>query len=194
MIYFDNFEYLPTHKIPILKGRLPEIIIEELNSFVVTCNNIRNHPLAHLKNHKNYGKNAYQVSVPTHLIENSFLLAYLNHLGEYYVAKELGKELDELYRKVTLRRNFGHFDNYDLWVNYSEYGSINPDHKHAGTVSGVIYFENDFNLPTCFKNDIEFIGKKGDIIMFPSQTIHSVPLQKTTNTRITLAYNMECML
>lgn len=191
MITFDHFEYLPNSNLNILKGKLPDLLIKELDSFVIECNKIKQHPLASLKDHKNRGENAYQVSVPTNLVESSFLMAYLNHLGEYYISKELNKNLSTLYRKVLLRRNYGHFDSYDLWINYSEYNSVNPEHSHAGSLSGVIYFDNEYNLPTIFKDDIEFIGTKGDIIMFPSTTIHSVPLQKTHNTRITFAYNMD---
>lgn len=191
MINFNNFEYLAESKIPILKGKLPDLLFDELTNFVEICNQIKKHPLAYLKDHKNKGENSYQVSVPTNIIENSFLMAYLNHLGEYYLSKQTGIDIQNLYRKVILRKNYGHFDNYDLWINYSEYGSVNPEHNHSGALSGVIYFDNNLNLPTIFKDDIEFIGKKGDIIMFPSSAIHSVPLQKTYNTRITFAYNMD---
>jgi hypothetical protein len=191
MINFDTFEYLPNSKTPILKGKIPNLLFDELVKFVDVCNEIKNHPLAYLKNHKNIGKNSYQVSVPTTIIENSFLMAYLNHLSEYYASKQLNTDISNLYRKFPLRRNYGHFDGYDLWINYSEYGSENPEHNHSGSLSGVIYFENESNLPTIFSNNIEFIGQKGDIIIFPAETMHSVPLQKTNNTRITFAYNMD---
>ena len=89
-----------------------------------------------------------------------------------------------------MRKNENHFDSYDVWVNYVEKGSVNREHTHAGDLSGVIYYTDCKNSPTCFKNGFSYRGKKGDIIMFPSDTLHYVPEYRAKKNRITVSYNL----
>jgi hypothetical protein len=84
----------------------------------------------------------------------------------------------------------GHFDNYDIWINYAYKGNYNPEHNHAGFLSGVIYLENR-NDPTIFiKNNFEYCGKKGNMLIFPSETLHKVNKQIEQYERITFAFNI----
>ena len=163
---FKDFYFLSNSKYPIYVGKLHKELISELDTFINATDQIKNHPLGFLKNHKNAGDNSFQVTVPYDLVNNSFLFAYLNHLGEYYLHLTDHISLDMLRRKVTLRENKGHFDLYDFWVNYSELNDKNEMHIHSGTLSGVIYFSNDNNLATNFQDNISFNGTKGDIIIF----------------------------
>jgi len=184
---FKNFTFLDN---TVLKGKLPNEIFLELQYMVEQSKYIKNHSLAHLKNHLNVGKNSYQISINLNLINNSFIYPYLNYLGEYYIHKVTNKPLESLYRKVTLRENRGHFDGFDIWINYGYKGDVNPMHNHGGTLSGVIYIQNDFQIPTKFITEIEHKGTSGDIVIFPSDLLHEVEELKETQERITVAFNL----
>jgi quercetin dioxygenase-like cupin family protein len=186
---FKDFYFLPNSLIMV--GRLPDPIIEEIDKFTVLCADIKNHPLSFLKNHVNVGMNKYQVSVPTNVFEDSFTFAFIVHMGSYYLSQHTKESLSQIERSVTVRKNHGHFDAYDFWVNFIESGDFNDWHTHGGSLSGVIYVDNKINLETKFKNNISFCGKKGDIIMFPSNTEHMVEKNATDETRITYAYNLD---
>ena len=187
---FENFYYLPNTDSLVLVGRLPDLIVEEIDRFTSVCSVIKDNPLFFLKHHEN-GPNAYHLSVPINIFEDSFTFAFLLRMGTYYLHKSTGKSMDELARSVRMRRNYGHFDGYDFWVNFMGYGSYNDWHGHSGSLSGVIYVDNEISLPTNFKNDASFCGKKGDIIMFPSNVRHMVGKNITDKIRITYAYNLE---
>ena len=93
------------------------------------------------------------------------------------------------HRDFYLRKHEGHFDGYDIWINYSYKGNFNPEHKHAGDISGVIYLENIDE--TIFPNlDFKFKGNPGDMILFPSDTLHMVKQQEEEYERITFAFNL----
>lgn len=185
---FENFKFVPI-KETVLIGRLPQELIVELDIFVDECRKIKDNTLSFLKKHHNRGNNTYQVSVPPRLLEDSFLFPYLNYLGEYYLSKELKLEFQELFRKVCLRRHYGHFDNYDFWINFCNKESINEKHSHGGTLSGVIYYSNNSEERTCFE-EFEVIGQKGDILIFPSHLIHWVNQQNVEEERITFSFNL----
>lgn len=186
---FEEFSFI--QNTDILVGKLPEKIIYEIDSMVEYCNNIKNDELSYLREHINGGKNKYQISVPPPIIDNSYILPFLNHMGELYVSEVNDLSYEDVWRKVVLRRHFGHFDGYDFWINYSYINDINPTHSHAGSLSGVIYIKNENNEETIFPEiDFSYCGKKGDIIMFPSELKHQVDRKQTTDERITIAYNM----
>jgi hypothetical protein len=190
-LLFKDFYFIPNTKYPIMVGSMPEKILEELQSFVVSCDQIKNHPLRFLKEHSNMGRNAYQVSVPTHLFENSFFMAFLIHFGAVYTHRVLEVSFNDFKRGIRVRKNTNHFDGYDAWLNYAYTGSENPEHNHAGTLSGVAYIKNTSYEPTVFEDGVEFTGRTGDIILFPSVYMHGVKTKKTDNERITLAFNLD---
>jgi len=93
------------------------------------------------------------------------------------------------HRNYYIRKWDGHFDGYDIWINYSYKGNYNPTHSHAGNISGVIYLNNEDY--TIFPNlNYKYQGNRGDMILFPSDTLHSVDKQVKDYERITFAFNI----
>ena len=162
---------------------LPKEIIAELEVWKTECDKIKNSPLSYLKQHENIGTetNYYQTSVPTNLIESSYWLPFtLRHCAKLF---------GDTHRDYFIRKWQGHFDGYDVWINYSYKENYNPTHHHAGVISGVIYLNNeDYTL---FPNlNLKFMGEKGDMILFPSEVLHGVEKQKKDYERITFAFNI----
>jgi len=98
------------------------------------------------------------------------------------------------------------------WLNYTEANQFHHKHAHPNSVvSGVLYFDSDVendkilfsrNTYQQMKPTIDdtkfnlwnsetwfFSVKTGQLIMFPSSTIHQVETKKGKNTRISLAFN-----
>ena len=98
------------------------------------------------------------------------------------------------------------------WLNYTEADQYHHKHEHPNSVvSGVLYFDSDFendkilfskSSSTQIKPIVDntkfnlwnsetwfFSVKTGQLIMFPSSTIHQVETKKGNNTRISLAFN-----
>lgn len=170
-------------------GYLEPSILKELDYFVKSVRKIKDHRLGFIRNHKNAGNNSYQMSVPSGLLENSFSMAYFNHLGNYYLSRVSGEPFSYMDRRARFRENRGHYDGYDFWVNFSNKGDENPPHSHAGLISSVLYIKND-GLATDFENGVSFTGKRGQILVFPSSLMHAVREKKTRSERITMSFNM----
>jgi len=97
------------------------------------------------------------------------------------------------------------------WLNYTEENQYHHKHEHPNSViSGVLYFDCDkekdkilFTNPRGYqqiKPEIDqyniwnsytwwFPVETGQLVMFPSSTIHQVDTKKGNNTRISLAFN-----
>jgi hypothetical protein len=163
--------------------QIPTEIIDELENWKKECDKIKNHKLSDLKSHDNVGTstNYYQTSVPENLISSSYWLAFtLRSCAKLF----LGSHRDYFIRKWD-----GHFDNYDVWINYSYKGNYNPKHKHSGFLSGIIYLNNQED--TVFpNNNFKYRGEKGDMLLFPSDTLHQVNVQEKDYERVTFAFNI----
>lgn len=175
---------------PIIIAKFPEEINSEIEQWAHECKKIKDHPLAYLKGHDNVGydvdnniiNNSYQCAVPNHLISDSYWLSYTIRLT--------AKILNVTHRNIRLRQHHGHFDNYDIWANFSYEGDYNPVHTHSGSFSGVIYHKNE-NHPTIFPDfQMGYGGNNGTMILFPSDTLHFVNPQRSKNERITFAFNL----
>lgn len=170
--------------LPIFKTMLPVEIIKEIDNWIYNCKEIKNHNLGYLKQHDNNGTNhnTYQVSIPKHNIEQGFFLAYLlKFCAECY---------GEKHRNYRLRYWPGHFDNYDIWANFTYEYDDNPLHTHGGDLSGVIYYQND-DTPTLFPDyNIGYSGTKNTMILFPADTKHKVESKISKCERITIAFNI----
>ena len=191
-------ELLHMHKLvpgttcPVMVTKIPKQIQREIDGWVNESKKFKNSPLAALKAHENVGylamdgkaHNSYQCSIPTHLVENSFWLAWVLRLTAKYWG--MGK----VNRAFSLRKWEGHFDGYDIWTNFAYKGDDNPQHNHAGMLSGVIYYKNHKH-PTIFDEyDVAYEGLDGTMVMFPSQVLHHVEEQTSNKERITLAFNI----
>ena len=167
------------NKIHVVK--LPDEVIAEIENWKVECDKIKNSPLRALKEHENTGtkSNFYQCSVPSHLVSDSWWLAF--------TLRACAELFGGTHRNYYLTKWDGHFDNYDVWINYSYQGNFNPMHFHSGKISGVIYLNNEDD--TVF-TEYRHKGKKGEMILFPSTTLHSVDRQKKDYERITFAFNV----
>jgi len=97
------------------------------------------------------------------------------------------------------------------WLNYTEENQYHHKHQHPNSViSGVLYLDIDkehdkiiFTNPEDYKQIKPVIDQyniwnsdtwwfpleTGQLIMFPSSTIHEVDTKKGTNTRTSLAFN-----
>ena len=178
---------------PVMVTRIPKPIMKEIDLWVKESKRLKNHPLAELKAHENYGyldnqdgkkHNSYQCSIPSHLIGESFWLAWVLRL----TAKYWGMGANS--RQFMIRKWDGHFDGYDIWTNFSYKGDDNPIHNHAGFLSGVIYYQNH-NHPVYFDEyNCSYKGENGTMVMFPSQIWHHVKEQTSSKERITLAFNI----
>ena len=183
---FKDF-YILNKKLFILKGVLPSSILSEVVFFVEESRKYKDHPLGFLKHMENAGNNTFQCFVPFSLVNSSLFYSYLYYLGNDYLSK-----FRNSLEKIRLAKKYYYsYDNYDLWVNFSKKGDNNPPHDHTGTVSGIIYVSNPDDTPTIFKNDFHYVGKRGEILLFPSNLVHSVPKQITDSERITLSFNLE---
>lgn len=179
----------------IMAFKIPDVIWEEIKSWVKESKRIKNNPLSELKAHQNTGysllgngvkHNSYQCSVSPHLIEQSFWLAWVLRL----TAEHWGLDEDNFHRRFKLRKWDGHFDGYDLWTNFSYKGDKNPIHTHAGYLSGVIYCQNHKH-PTIFPNqNLGYNGENKTMILFPSSVRHFVEEQTVNKERITIAFNI----
>ena len=177
---------------PVMVATIPPQIMKELDVWVRESRKFKDSPLAALKAHENVGylsadgkkHNSYQCSIPTHLVENSFWLAWTLRM----TAKYWGMGKDN--RQFKLRKWDGHFDGYDIWTNFAYKGDDNPTHNHAGMLSGVIYYKNHTH-PTIFDEyGVAYEGKDGTMVMVPSSVLHHVEPQHQNKERITLAFNI----
>ena len=177
---------------PVMVTDIPKQIIKELDVWVKESRKFKDSPLADLKAHENVGylaldgkaHNSYQCSISSHLIDQSFWLAWVLRLTAKYWG--MGKS----HRAFSLRKWDGHFDGYDIWTNFAYKGDDNPRHNHAGFLSGVIYYKNHEH-PTIFdKYECGYAGLDKTMVMFPSGTFHYVKPQTVNKERITLAFNI----
>ena len=128
------------------------------------------------------------------------------------IKKFLTKHCKNYLDKVICPKNNIELYITQSWLNYTETDQYHHKHEHPNSViSGVFYFDSDvendkilfskstnlqmkpvidntkFNL---WNSETWFFPvKTGQLIMFPSSTIHQVDAKKGKNTRISLAFN-----
>ena len=177
----------------IIRVKMPDPIFDEVKGWIEPCRSVKDNEYAELLSHYNVGTghNSYQTAVPRRLIDNSFFFGYILNLGRLYLrsANELGKN-DR--RTVHLGNYPGHYDGYDIWVNFTYKGDDNPEHDHSGSLSGIIYIKDEDCQPTNFPT-INYVHEpeEGEILLFPSQLIHSVDIKETESERITGSFNLD---
>jgi hypothetical protein len=189
---FDDVTVIGETPNVILKTQIPDRIFDDIKSWIEPCRSVKDDEYAALLNHVNVGTgyNSYQTGIPRRFIDNSFFLGYLLHFGELYMnATNIGGPDNS--RKVHLRNYPGHFDGYDIWMNFTYKGDSNPVHNHAGSLSGIIYVQED-NQPTHFPAH-NYVNQPnvGEILLFPSHLQHYVEEKMTEEERITLSFNLD---
>ena len=190
---FDDVTLIGQTPNLIVRVKMPDRIFDEVKGWIEPCREIKDDEYAELLNHYNVGTghNSYQTAIPRRLIDNSFFFGYLLHLGQLYM-KVSNTPGSEERRKVHLRSYPGHFDGYDIWMNFTYKGDDNPEHNHAGSLSGIIYIKDE----DCQKTNFPAINyvhepEEGEILIFQSHLIHSVDVKETESERITSSFNLE---
>tara|TARA_B100001079_G_C16333259_1_gene480115 strand:+ start:282 stop:809 length:528 start_codon:yes stop_codon:yes gene_type:complete len=167
--------------------------MKEIDGMVKESTKWKYHPLGELRASENaayrhpedgYEYNTFQCTISPRLIEESLMMAWIIRAANIHFVPE------KHHRSIRFRKLTGHFDGYEIWTNFSNKGDSNPRHDHGGWLSGVIYHTNHGH-PTYFNDlDVEYEGKDGTMIMFPSNTVHSCKEQTEDKERITLAFNL----
>lgn len=176
----------------IIRAKIPDRLFNEVKRWIVPCRAIKDDEYAELLYHYNIGTghNSYQTAVPRILIDNSFFFGYLIRLGELYL-KTTNQLPEENKRMVNLCNNPGHYDGYDIWVNFAYRGDDNPLHRHSGLLSGIIYIKDEHKQPTHFPTiDYTHHPEEGEILIFPSHLMHCVDVKETGSERITASFNL----
>ena len=178
---------------PIHVFDIPSYIMKEIDGMVKESTKWKYHPLGELRASENaayrhpedgYEYNSFQCTISPRLVEESLMMAWIIRAANIHFVPE------KHHRSIRFRKMIGHFDGYEIWTNFSNKGDSNPRHDHGGWLSGVIYHTNHGH-PTYFNDlDVEYEGKDGTMIMFPSNTVHSCKEQTADKERITLAFNL----
>lgn len=180
----------------IMQAQLPDKIFDEVKNWIEPCRTVKDDEYRQLLNHYNAGTshNSYQTAVPRRLIDNSYFLGYVLHFGELYLRSTTSDERNSMVmsRRCHLRAYPGHYDGYDMWVNFTYKGDDNPAHNHSGSLSSIIYIQDEDCEPTIFP-EIGYTHKPepGQILLFPSQLLHLVEEKKTESERITASFNID---
>ena len=82
-----------------------------------------------------------------------------------------------------------------IWCTRMGENSFHKAHDHAGqVVSGTFYVSlPDNSSPIVFKDDdkyVEYNVQEGDLLLWPADVIHGVPLNKSTTFRETISFNL----
>ena len=200
---FDDVTLIGETPNLIMKVKLPDKIFDEVKSWIEPCRAIKDDEYAELLNHRNVGTdhNSYQISIPKKYIDNSFFLGYVIHLAELYLKTTNQPEKINLedgskggYSRTThMRDATGHYDGYDIWMNFTYKGDDNPLHNHSGHFSSIIYVQDpdveSTHLPTI---GYKHFPKEGEMLFFPALLHHFVEEKKTDSERITVSYNLNC--
>ena len=192
---FDDVTLIGQTPNLILRVRMPDRIFDEVKGWIEPCRAVKDDEYAELLNHYNVGTghNSYQTAIPRRLIDNSFFFGYLLNFGQLYLRAANINNADNR-RGVHLRNYPGHYDGYDIWMNFTYKGDDNPEHNHAGSLSGIIYIKDEDCQPTNFPT-INYVHKpeEGEILLFPSHLMHSVDAKETESERITASFNLDVL-
>ena len=170
----------------ILRGTIPQEILNEANDMVMFCRRYKNSKLSQLRYLHNIGTNDYQCFIPFNLVNESFMLPYLNLCAKRYHKNFYNSSNKDV--KIGIK-DYNDILTYDIWINYCKLGDENKKHWHAfSNYAGIIFIKNDNEL-TYFENDEEVNGKEGDIIIFPATLSHWTKPQRSKKERVTISFN-----
>ena len=196
---FDDVELIGQTPNMIMKVQLPDFIFDEVKSWIEPCRSIKDNEYAELLNHRNVGTghNSYQTGIAKKYIDNTYFLGYVINIAELYLKTINHQDVNRdgsYYRKVVMRDNPGHYDGYDIWMNFTYKGDDNPIHNHAGNLSSIIYVKDEDSQPTIFPS-LNYIHqpKEGEMLLFPNHLEHMVEEKQTESERISVSYNLNIL-
>jgi uncharacterized protein (TIGR02466 family) len=138
--------------------------------------------------------------------------SYVLNLPELQNIKNFFDDALNFYVKETLRLRVQDLSLYitQSWVNFTEKYESHQLHNHPNSfLSGVFYIQVDpindsitfnkelnflfsvpFTEPNMFNSNAwDYKPKNGDLLIFPSNLLHEVPIKKTDGTRISISFN-----
>lgn len=180
----------------IMATQMPDKIFDEVKGWIEPCRAIKDDEYGQLLFHHNVGTghNSFQTPVPRQLVDTSYFLGYILHFAELYLRSTQTHELNNMImpRRAHLRNFPGHYYGYDLWVNFAYQGDDNPEHNHGGSLSSIIYIQDEDKQPTYFPAlDYYHESVPGQILLFPAFLRHSVSEKETESERLTASFNLD---
>lgn len=127
------------------------------------------------------------------------------------IVEFIGAGIQHYVNTVICPKNLTEFYITQSWLNYTKKGQFHHTHAHPNSIlSGVLYIDanegkdkisfektgyKQISIPTenfnAYNSDAWwFPVKTGDLIIFPSDTIHKVEIKEGDNVRTSLAFNV----
>lgn len=111
-----------------------------------------------------------------------------------YVAKPLLENLAELYKEI----GFDSLEVKEIWFQQYLTGSEHGWHSHSSNFTNVYYVELPEGTPPTQivspydrSQIIEIDAKEGDLLVFPSYVLHKAPVNKSSNRKTIISYNVD---
>ena len=135
------------------------------------------------------------------------------YIFEYSLFAELKKTIDEHIKEyVNIVYPGSNLNVYitQSWANYTEPNEFHHKHSHPNSfISGVFYvnaiknedmikfykdlpfiYQINHNQPNNYNSgDVAILVETGDLVLFPSNFTHNVPLTTSKETRVSVAFN-----
>ena len=163
---YDSWERHPKDE-RILIGKLPKVIMDEIDIMLDKAREEKEHPLSFLKVEHNYGimGNDYQVGLNSSLFNDSFLHDYLLHMAGFYISNVGIYEITEN-KNITPNKEKERADKlsitwakkhkkFEKWLN-SFYYNISPT---IGNTSVELRETNDEVMRKLIRTGLTFIPK-----------------------------------
>ena len=128
---------------------------------------------------------------PQHMPSISPLLSLISS-----IALKIYKNKIKPHQTLIIPHEMLGYEKNEYWFNSSTRGQSTRIHNHINNafVSGVFYLKVPDNSPNIFfkreNKSIEIEVNKGKLILFQSDLDHYVPINKSNDTRLSLAFNL----
>ena len=114
-----------------------------------------------------------------------------------HIARYLLEELAVLYKEI----GFDSFKINEIWFQQYLSGSGHGWHSHSSNFTNVYYLElpngsplTQIASPYDRKQIIEIDVKEGDLLVFPSYALHRAPVNKSSQRKTIISYNIDAMV
>lgn len=109
-----------------------------------------------------------------------------------YIQEPLAEQMLEMYKEL----GYDGFTLHELWFQQYQKNSQHGWHTHSGNFTNVYYLELSDNapkteivVPYSQKEIITLDIEEGDMVVFPSFTIHRAPMNLNTTRKTIISYN-----